>query len=57
MSALASCPGGVSEGDGAAAEPPGLALPAGAGALHRRHHTGPAARHHHRGSGCPVQQR
>lgn len=57
ISAPASCPGGVPEGDGAAAEPPGLTLPAGAGALHRRRHAGSAARHHHCGSGHPVQQR
>jgi len=52
-----SCPGGVSEGAGAAAEPPGLTEPAGAGALRRRRLPRPAARRRRRRPGHPVPQR
>lgn len=51
------CPGGVSEGAGTAAEPPGLAQPAGAGALRRRRLPGAAARRRRRHPGHPVPQR
>ncbi|XP_029884780.1 endothelin-converting enzyme 2 isoform X5 [Aquila chrysaetos chrysaetos] len=50
------CGGGVSEGAGAAAEPPGLAQPAGAGALRRRRLPGTAARRRRRHPGRPVPQ-